>query len=183
MWYSKTEIENWDRCDEQLFNILKLITTDPAGSFLLRYQPKGLQDQTAKMHGKHWLLSREIIQRKDGAYSYLRSTTSKLLPVTTLFALYDKLVYVGDTISEERLTDIVVEGLTDDYDGIKYDGERDPDFDISDNEVTMRNTYLTRVARGILTNVGVRDRESGMIAASPLDRSVMRTKFRGKCYL
>ena len=35
------DIENWDRCNEQLFNVLYLSTTGPAASYLLRYQPKG----------------------------------------------------------------------------------------------------------------------------------------------
>ena len=45
---NKTEVENWDRCNEQLFNILYLTTTGPASSYLLRYEPKGL----AKPNGK-----------------------------------------------------------------------------------------------------------------------------------
>ena len=49
---------------------------------------------------------------------------------------------MGEPISDDRLTDIVVEGLTDDYDRVKYDAERDPDLTISDIEVTLRNICL-----------------------------------------
>ena len=56
---------------------------------------------------------------------------------------------MGEPISEGRLKDIVVEGLTDDNDGVKYDAERDPDLSVSNIEVTLRNMYANRIARGI----------------------------------
>ncbi|CAN0075050.1 unnamed protein product, partial [Sphacelaria rigidula] len=101
--------------------------------------------------------------------------------LTKIYYLRDQLVYMGEPISDYRLTDIVVEGLTDEYDRIKYDAERDPDFSISDIEVTMRNMYLNRIARGILSK-GVRGRDSTMIAASPLDSSATPSRFAAKCY-
>ncbi|CAM9471704.1 unnamed protein product, partial [Sphacelaria rigidula] len=65
--------------------------------------------------------------------------------LTKVFELRDQLVYMGEPISDERLVDIVVEDLGDDYDRIKYDAERDPDLSISDIQVTMRNMYSNRV--------------------------------------
>ena len=59
---------------------------------------------------------------------------------------------MGEPIADDRLTGIVIEGLTDDYDRVKYDAERDPDLTISDIEVTLRNMYSNRVARNILGN-------------------------------
>lgn len=89
--------------------------------------------------------------------------------LTKVFELRDQLVYMGEPISDERLTDIVIEGSTDDHHQIRYGAKRDPDVSIPDIEVTMRNMYSDRVARGILTNNGVRGRELAMIAALPLD--------------
>ncbi|CAM9355662.1 unnamed protein product, partial [Sphacelaria rigidula] len=99
--------------------------------------------------------------------------------LTKIYELRDQLVYMGEPISDDRLTDIVVEGLTDEYDRIKYDAERDPDFGISDIKVTMRNMYSNCVARGILSK-GIRGRDSAMIATTPLDSSATPTKFAGK---
>ena len=45
---NKAEVDNWDKCNEQLFNILYLTTTDQASSYLLRYKPK----DRAKPNGK-----------------------------------------------------------------------------------------------------------------------------------
>ena len=99
------------------------------------------------------------------------------------FYLRDQLVFMGEPIFDDRLTDIVIEGLTDDYDRVKYDAERDPDLSISDIEVTLRSMYSNRVARNILGNKGSRGRESAMIAASPPESSVTSSKFMGKCFL
>ncbi|CAN0036856.1 unnamed protein product, partial [Sphacelaria rigidula] len=38
--------------------------------------------------------------------------------LTKVYELRDQLVYMGGPISDERVTDIVVEGLTDEYDRI-----------------------------------------------------------------
>ncbi|CAN0059457.1 unnamed protein product, partial [Sphacelaria rigidula] len=100
--------------------------------------------------------------------------------LTKIYELRDQLVYMGEPISDDRLTDIVVEGLTDDHDRIKYDAERDPDFSIFDIEVTMRNMYSNRVPRGILSK-GVRGRDSAMIATSSSNNSSTPTRFTGKC--
>ncbi|CAM9555616.1 unnamed protein product, partial [Sphacelaria rigidula] len=98
--------------------------------------------------------------------------------LTKIYELRDQLVYMGEPISDDRLTDIVVEGLTDEYDRIKYNAERNPDFSIFGIEVTMRNMFSNRVARGILSKA-VRDRDSAMIAASPLDSSATSPRFFG----
>ncbi|CAN0068000.1 unnamed protein product, partial [Sphacelaria rigidula] len=51
--------------------------------------------------------------------------------------LRDELVHIGEPISDERLTDIIVEGLTSEYDQVKYNAERDPDLSIGDIETTL----------------------------------------------
>lgn len=48
--------------------------------------------------------------------------------LTQVHQLRDEVVHMGVAISDERLTEIVIEGLTDDYDQIKYNAEHDPDF-------------------------------------------------------
>lgn len=101
--------------------------------------------------------------------------------LTQVYQLPDKMVYMGDAISDERLTDIIIEGLIDHYDQIRYNGKRDPDFSVSGNEVAMRNMYYDRVARGSLTK-GVHGRESAMVAALLLDSSATSTNSRGECY-
>ena len=63
--------------------------------------------------------------------------------LSRVYQLRDELENAGETVSEERMTDIVLEGLTSDYDLIKYNAERDPDLSIQDIDMTMRNMYAT----------------------------------------
>lgn len=57
--------------------------------------------------------------------------------------------HMGKFISEERLTDIAIEGPTNDYLQLKYNAEREPDFSIEEIESTMLNMYSNRMARSI----------------------------------
>lgn len=65
-----------------------------------------------------------------------------------VYQLRDELAHMGGEMSEERLTDVVLESLTDDNDQIKYNAERDPDFSIDEIEVIMCNMHANRTARG-----------------------------------
>ncbi|CAM9463687.1 unnamed protein product, partial [Sphacelaria rigidula] len=62
-----------------------------------------------------------------------------------LFQLRDELVHIGESISDERLTDKIVEGLTSEYRQVKYNAGRDPDLSIRDIETTLRNMYASRL--------------------------------------
>ncbi|CAM9757870.1 unnamed protein product, partial [Sphacelaria rigidula] len=62
-----------------------------------------------------------------------------------LFQLRDELVHIGEPISCDRLTDIIVEGLTSEYDQVKYNAARDRDLSIGDIETTLRNMYANRL--------------------------------------
>ncbi|CAN0032159.1 unnamed protein product, partial [Sphacelaria rigidula] len=67
--------------------------------------------------------------------------------LSKVYQLRDELDNVGEAISEERRTDIVLEGLTSVYDLIKYNAERDPDLSVQSIEITVRNVYANRMAR------------------------------------
>lgn len=74
---------------------------------------------------------------------------------------------MGERVFDERLTDVVLEGLTDDYELIKYNAERDPDFSLEEIEVTMRNMHIH--ANSVARRAPLRkwkDCESAMVAAS-----------------
>ncbi|CAM9666887.1 unnamed protein product [Sphacelaria rigidula] len=86
-----------------------------------------------------------------------------------LFHHRDELMHIGEPISDERLADIVVEGLTSEYDQIKFSAERDPDSSIGEIEST-------------LCNIRSHGRDSSMLAAAISNSSNQPAKFREKCY-
>lgn len=73
---------------------------------------------------------------------------------------------MGNTIPAERLTHIIIGGVTDDYAQIKHNAKRDPDFSLGEVYVIIRNIYINRVARGVSARKQ-HGRESAMFAASP----------------
>ncbi|CAN0054089.1 unnamed protein product, partial [Sphacelaria rigidula] len=81
-----------------------------------------------------------------GHHAYVTRTRPGCF-LAKVFQLRDELVRIGEPISDDRLTDIIVEGLTSEYDQVKYSAERDPGLSIGDIETTLRNMYANRLAR------------------------------------
>ena len=101
--------------------------------------------------------------------------------LSKIYQIKDELTAIGETIiTEERLTDKVIEGLIDDYNLNTYKAESDPEFSLTQIETTMRNIYVNRLARGKSATKSV-GRESAMFS-SPLDSSSRSAKPRIKCF-
>lgn len=62
-----------------------------------------------------------------------------------VYKLRDEPAYTGETASDERITDIVLEGFPNEYKMVEFNAEGDPD--VSEIEVIMRDTYANHVAR------------------------------------
>ncbi|CAM9895274.1 unnamed protein product, partial [Sphacelaria rigidula] len=101
--------------------------------------------------------------------------------LSKVYQLRDELDNVGEAISEERLTDIVIEGLTSEYDLIKCNAERDPDLSIQSIETTMQNMYANRMARRY-TSGKSHGRDSSLLVTSLSNSLNQPRKFRGNCY-
>ena len=79
-----------------------------------------------------------------------------------------------DNAGEERLTDIVIEGLTSDYDPIKYNAECDPDLTVQSIETTMRNMYANRLTRRITSGRSY-GRDSSLMVTSVANSCLLYT--------
>ena len=166
------DLENWDRCNEQLFNVLYLSTTGPAASYLLRYQPNKGSERPNGIRAWEALISKYQNSSKQRIRILMRELNSTSMspgqdPDTFLSRVYqlrDELENAGETVSEERLTDIVLEGLTSDYAMIKYNAECDPDISIQDIETTMRNMYANRCL--LYTSPSPRDKRQSRMPSS-----------------
>ena len=47
-----------------------------------------------------------------------------------------------------RILDLMLEGLSDEYEPIRFAAEQDSEISLKEVEITMRNMYAKRVARG-----------------------------------
>ncbi|CAN0393143.1 unnamed protein product, partial [Laminaria digitata] len=54
---------------------------------------------------------------------------------------------MGERISDERFEDILLQGLTDDYEFVKMTSFHSPNFRIDDIQSMMRNLYIDRLSR------------------------------------
>ena len=104
--------------------------------------------------------------------------------LSRVYQLRDELENAGETVSEERLSDIVmIEGLTSDYDLINYNAECDPDLTVQSIETTisMRNMCAKLLARRV-TSGSSHGRDSSLTVASISNSSSKLPKFRGNCH-
>ena len=64
------------------------------------------------------------------------------------FEQRDELEHIGESFTEATILDIMLEGLSDEYEPIRFAAERDPEISLKEIEIAMRNKYANSVARG-----------------------------------
>ena len=83
----------------------------------------------------------------------------------------DELKHVGESFTEACILDLIREGLSDEYEPIRFATERVPEISLKQIEIAMRNIYANRVARSICSKVQPAiGRESAMMVSSSLKR-------------
>ncbi|CAM9554146.1 unnamed protein product, partial [Sphacelaria rigidula] len=179
----------WDRYNEQSFNVLYLSITGSAASYLSRFQPKGSEKPNVKSAWEGLVAKYQNSSKQRRRLLMRQLDTMTISPgqdpdvfLVKLFQLRDELGHIGESISDERLTDIVVEGLTSEGDQVKYNAERDPDLSIGDIETTLCYMYANRLARKVTASRS-HGRDSSMLAAAMSHSLNQAAKFRGKCFL
>ena len=69
---------------------------------------------------------------------------------TQLGELVQDLEVLGEHVSEERLADIVLQGMTSDYELVRFNAHKDPDYGLDEIQFTMRNMFVNEISRGQL---------------------------------
>ena len=111
----------------------------------------------------------------DGQTERLTMTPNQDLDeyLTHIFQQRSELEHVGETFTEARFLDIILKGLSNEYESIRFAAERDPELSLKEIEITMRNMYANCVARGEGSTFSrEKRRESAMTASSG---------FKGSC--
>ena len=155
------EIQRWKRAYETLFSVLCLVTGGPAATLVQQYEDRisagGLaygQKTWNALYTKYNSNSKETrracyeklvnfrIKEGQGPDDY----TIKLMEIR------GRLHEMGEKISNERFEDIVVQGLTDDYEFVKMTSFHSPNFGINeiqstDEKLVHRPTLETRTCK------------------------------------
>ena len=173
---NQVELDEYQEADTQLFNILYLILTD-AASFILRrlapvddssgsglkvwqaledkYQP---HDENRRRH-----LERELEAAK------MRTGTDPDIFITHVWHLAEQINFIGGNITQEKCADIILQGLPEEYELIRYSASADTGYDLDKITQTARNLWYSRTRTdGATSTRGHRSsaRDAGMTATT-----------------
>lgn len=154
---NQTILDDWDGFKKQRFDVLLLSTTGIANGFLVRFTGRPDSDHQPDRQGASRAMTEKCLnfsmQRR---CLLMRQFDSKIMSpkqdpdqyMKEVHQLRDEVEHIGETFSETRIMYLILEGLTDDYEQIRFAAERDPDISLKEIEVTIRNMYVDRMARG-----------------------------------
>ena len=149
------EIQRWKRACETLFSVLYLVTSGPAATLVRQYEDRTSAGGLG--HGqKAW--NALYIKYNSNSKEARRACYEKLVSFRmegglhpddysiNLFEIRGRLNEMGEKISDERFEDILLQGLTDDYDVVKMTSFHSPNFGINEIQSMMTNLYIYRLS-------------------------------------
>ena len=108
-------------------------------------------DRAWRAMGKKYLSSsmqrRHLLMHKLNGMTMTRNQDPDQY-LTQVFQQRDELEHIGETFTEARMLDIILEDLSDEYEPIRFAAEQDPEISLKTNGIKMRKMYANRVARG-----------------------------------
>ena len=150
------EIRRWKRACETLFFVLYLVTSGPAATLVRQYEDRtsavGLGHGQKALNALYTKYNSNSKEARRACYEKLVSSrmeeeqdpddfTIKLLEIR------GRLHEMGEKISDERFEDILLQGLTDDYEFIKMTSFHSPNFGVNEVQSMMRSLYIDRLRR------------------------------------
>ena len=136
---NRAELVRWDAYNKQMYGVLFLCTKDAANSFLVRFagrpdsrqQPDGQASYrtTSEKHLNSSMQRRRILMRKlDGMAMIPNQDPDEYLG--EVFQQRDELEHIGESFTEAPILDVMLEGLSDEYEPIRFAAERDPEISL-----------------------------------------------------
>ena len=65
-----------------------------------------------------------------------------------VFQQRDELEHIGESFTEARIFAPILKGLSDEHESIRFANERDSEISLKEIDITMRDIYANRIARG-----------------------------------
>ena len=145
----------YDRANQDLFAILYLIAEKPA-ALLVRKHAEGArrtrgngQKAVKELESKYLKITNETIRATQEALA-TTSLTSREDPenyINELTRLCNLLTEMEEPITDRHFTDIVLQGLTEEYRDVKLMTWKDPDFGLPKIQCVRRHLYLDGISR------------------------------------
>ena len=136
---NRPELERRDAYNKQLYSVLLLFTKGATNRFLVRFagrpdsgqQPNG-QVKWNVMTEKYLnslMQQRRIIMRKlNGMVIKPNQDPDDYL--TEVFQQRHELEHISESLTEARIWDLILDGLSDEYESIRFAAERDPEISL-----------------------------------------------------
>lgn len=148
---NKHDIDEYEEADKQLFNILFLVLTGAASYILRRLAPadessgSGIAVWTAieeKYQPVDQNRRRDLERQLDNCT--MESGTDPDIFITKVWHLAEQIQFIGGSISEEKVGDIILQGLPREYGLIIYHADADDSYDMNKITNTARKLYYSR---------------------------------------
>ena len=151
----------WDRANRDLFVALFLLTSGPA-QLMVRKRKDGLVGIRGDgISAWNDLMAKYINKSKEARRALLQQLQeTKMLPgqdpdeyFLAAELIRAELDDMGEPVSDATYEDILVQGFTSDYDGVKLSIYRDPTYTLDQIQLTMRNFYIDNLSRKATSNI------------------------------
>lgn len=155
------EIAQWDQHNGELFSILLLTTDGAAGSLMTRFDSKsgyGANGQQA------W---NALVEKYENDSSQRRRTLTRRLDNSAMnpgedpdifFVRIDQLIddleTLGEPITRHRKMDIILSGLSNEYNMVRFQAMKDSKLSLEDLIIMMRNLYVNGLTQSRLAPRG-----------------------------
>ena len=169
----------WDRANQDLYALLFLATT-AASALIVRKHKIGAMGARGNGQGAWKELSEKYLYKS----KEIRRALLQQLSATNMTPGQDpdeyflqatlirgELAEMGEPVSDERFQDIMVQGLSKDYEHIKHATHRDDTYTIEQIQHTMRNFYMDEESRRRESKGRVAGRGAAMTVESTRDLS------------
>ena len=144
-----TEIKAWDKTNAALYSVLLLVTSGAARCLLRQYAAK----KGHKADGREaWLA---LNRKYENTSSHRRQTLMTRLGNSRMEEgsdpdiffrkidqLCEELEVVDEHVSQHRKMDIIMSGMPPEYELIRFQAMKDPEFSLEELQLTMRNMHM-----------------------------------------
>ena len=143
------EIKEWEKTNAALYSVLYLVTSGAARCLLRQFETKNGRRADGR---EAWLaLSRKYqntsSHRRQALMARLANSRMEEGSDPDIFfrkidQLCEELELVDERVSKHRKMDIIMTGMPSEYELIRFQAMKDPDFSLEELQLTMRNMHM-----------------------------------------
>ena len=144
-----SEIKEWEKNNAALYSVLYLVTSGAARCLLRQYENK--KDRRADGRGA-WLALQSKYENMSShrrqalmarlANSRMEEGSDPDIFFSKIDQLCDELEVMDERVSKHRKMDIIMSGMPAEYELIRFQAMKDPEFSLEELQLTMRNMHM-----------------------------------------